>query len=99
MANVNIPTQPVRWLYEHFPRTPKYEPSINSIFLDKDEPCSRISIKDLLSFKLQTVSAYLGNGTKAFPHNNERLHSRNIHQAIRGLHFMNHFPSSIQLQE
>ena len=42
-------------------------------------------MKNLLSFNLQTVSAYLDNGTKAFPHNNERLQSRNIHWAIRGL--------------
>ena len=36
-------------------------------------------MKNFLSFNLQTVSAYLDKGTKAFPHNNERLQSRNIH--------------------
>ena len=42
-------------------------------------------MKNLLSFNQQTVSAYLNNSTKAFPHNNERLQSRSIHWAIRGL--------------
>ena len=60
---------------------PKYWRSINSnfYFLEKNKPWSRISMKNFLSFNLQTVSAYLDNGTKAFPHNNERLQSRNIH--------------------